>query len=159
MQRHHWLVAAVVATSIAMPAIAEENRVTCSGPQDACQKNIQIWKNFEAGVNRQDAAATAALFADDAVWVLPDATVRSRQAIQQRLSDDFKMGVINEVDTVDEVHVSADMAWVIGHWSAKIAGLNNTTQAMQGRWGSVHIRDGNEWRIRMSAPNVDPTVK
>jgi uncharacterized protein (TIGR02246 family) len=148
----------VLAIGSVAPVSAGEKMAACTGPQDACQKIVEVWDSFAAAVNKQDAAATAALFTDDAVWVLPDATLRGRQAIEKRVSDDFKMGFANEFDTVDEAHVGGDMAWVVGHWRLTITGPNNAAQPMQGRWGSVHVRDGGGWKIRMSTPNLDTTA-
>jgi len=148
------LAVAGLAISFFVPAFAQGSK--CTGPQDACQQNVEVWKSFDTAYNKHDAAATAALFAQDAVWVLPDAAISGRQAIEKRVADNLKAGFSNEVANVDEVHVIADTAWVVGHWSATSPGPNNSMQPVQGRWGSVHVREGGDWKIRMSTVNLTP---
>jgi uncharacterized protein (TIGR02246 family) len=145
-----------LAMSFVVPALAQDKGAKCTGPRDECQQNVEVWKNFDAAYGKHDAAATAALFTDDGVWVFPDATLRGRPAIEKRVNDNLKAGYSNEVTIVDEVHVVADTAWVDGHWSGTVPGPNNTTQPVQGRWGSVHGREGDGWKIRMSTVNLPP---
>ena len=140
-----------VAALAAAPAIAQEKMAACNGANEECRKIVEMWQNFAMAVNKQDAAATAALFSEDGA--------AGRQAIERRVSDDLKAGFSKLADTVDEVHVSNDMAWVVGHWTCAIAGEDGTSQPLKGRWGSVHVRDGDSWRIRMSTPNLDTSAE
>lgn len=135
-------------------AAALDSEAACAGPPEACQQNVALWKSWETAFNRRDAASTAALFTQDAVWVLPGATASGTQAIEKALNDALKAGWKDAVANVDEVHVVGDFAWVVGHWSETGPGPNNTTKQYEGKWGSVHMRDGGGWKIRMSTPNI-----
>src|ERR1700722_16364358 len=95
-------VVAALAMSFVVPALAQDKGVTCAGPQDACQQNVDVWQNFSAAWNKHDAAGTAALFTGDAVWQLPGMAHYGRPAIEKALSDHFKTGASNEVAKVDE---------------------------------------------------------
>ena len=138
----HVLALAGLASIFAVSAFAQEDS-KCTGPHEACQQNIDLWENFDVAFTKHDPAATAALFTEDAVFVLETGTVlHGRQDIEKFLSDAFKAGFSNNVATVEEVHVIGDLAWVVGRWTETGPGPNQATKPYQGLWGSVHERQG-----------------
>jgi uncharacterized protein (TIGR02246 family) len=152
-----------LASVLTVSAFAQEKVSKCDGPQDACQQNVELWKNFEIAFNKRDPDATTAIFTEDTVWVLPfggGMILHGRQEIEKNLSDAFKAGFSNNVENVDEVHVIGDLAWVVGHWNETGPGPNQTTKPYQGLWGSVHVRQGNAWKVRMSSASlVEPKTR
>jgi uncharacterized protein (TIGR02246 family) len=135
-----------------LPAYAQDKVSKCTGPQEACQQVVEMWKGFDA-VSSRDAAAAAAFFTQDGIWLLPGAPLSGRTAIEKQINEQIKAGWGPDTATVDEVHVAEDIAWVTGHWSELAPG----SKQLQGSWGSVHVREGGSWKIRMSTVNITPS--
>jgi Domain of unknown function (DUF4440) len=78
------LVAAVAGMAIGfgVPALAQEKFGTCTGgSQDACKQIATLIKTYDEAINRKDAAALAAIFAPDAVFVWEGPTSPLRNSV------------------------------------------------------------------------------
>jgi uncharacterized protein (TIGR02246 family) len=95
----------------------------------------------------KDAAAAAAVFAEDAIRVLPRGIVQGRAAITQGYTNmlankDWEV----DPDKVNQVRViSNDVILVTGSWSGTAKGVTH----MHGYWGSTLLRTGDTWKIVM----------
>jgi hypothetical protein len=69
-----------LAIIFALPTFAQQNDTIDS--QMHAQIEEQIDKKFDEAFNNGDAAALAALYTQDAVWVTPQGSVVGREAIQ-----------------------------------------------------------------------------
>jgi uncharacterized protein (TIGR02246 family) len=118
-------------------------------------------RNGEA-VNNNDAAAVAAFFAEDAVFVTQEVgPVYGREAIEKNYADLFKQGFRSSKNTAtpddDSPHIKgkdSNEMWVTGKWTATLQGKDWGPSEASGYW-SV-IREGDDWKIRMLAFNVTP---
>ena len=54
------------------------------------QRYIALVKKYDDALNKNDAAAVAALFTEDAVFVTPGGILSGREAIEKRYQDVFK---------------------------------------------------------------------
>jgi uncharacterized protein (TIGR02246 family) len=160
------LVAAVAGMAIGfgVPALAQEKFGTCTGgSQDACKQIATLIKTYDEAINRKDAAALAAIFAPDAVFVWEGPTVSGREAIENFLGGFIKAGVSGAVVNVDQAHVTGDTAWCIGDWSDMgPGGPNNTLRPYRGMFGDTFVNNGGKWQFRMvvintiEAPPLEP---
>jgi ketosteroid isomerase-like protein len=75
---------AVVAISFALPSYAQQKDV--ADPQTT-QKILANVKAFDEAVNNHDAAAIAAHYTRDAVYVTTEGPIIGREAIQKRFTD------------------------------------------------------------------------
>jgi ketosteroid isomerase-like protein len=87
------LVVAVVflAIGLAMPTFAQQKDTL--DPQIAQQIRVLAMKYHEA-INRNDAAAMAALYTEDAANVLPGGAFHGRQAIEKVGHGFFRVGIL-----------------------------------------------------------------
>jgi uncharacterized protein (TIGR02246 family) len=121
---------------------------------------IALVKKYDETFNKNDAAALAALFKEDAIFVTDTGPVNGRQAIEKYWVDQFKQFQhSNEIVTVDEssphvIGTAGNEMWATGGWSMTIQGKDWGPKDIKGYW-SV-IREGDDWKIRMLTSNVTP---
>jgi uncharacterized protein (TIGR02246 family) len=71
--------------------------------QELCETLVALTKKYNEAFNKNDAAAVAALFTADAIFVTDKRPVNGRQAIEKFWTDEFKQfHHSNEIVTVDE---------------------------------------------------------
>jgi uncharacterized protein (TIGR02246 family) len=146
MKRRLLFALAGLAIGLTMPALAQLKE-SAPSEQDRQQIDAQAARYAEAA-NRHDAAAIAALFTEDGVFVSPDGILSGRPAIEKLYRDTFNAGPVSDTAIKNtELHVLGDLAWAVGQW-------RNNTQ--QGHWGLVDERRGGAWQIRMLSFNVTP---
>lgn len=143
-----------LAIGLVAPAVAQEKMGACTGPQDACQAAEDLAKSYEAAFNRKDAAAVAALYTQDGVFVPEGPILSGREAITKATADAIKAGFSDLAIHTAQAHVVGDMAWVVGDYSQTGPGQNQTTQRYRGNYGAVDVRDGGTWKIRMLTINM-----
>jgi uncharacterized protein (TIGR02246 family) len=131
-------------------AWAEE---TSPSPADR-QSILEIVKQHDAALNRKDAAAAAALFTDDALIVPPGPPFAGRDAIRKDMEKNIGNGFADHASTVDQIHVSGDLAWTTGEWSMTIPGPDNARRPLHGNYSTVEQRDGGGWKVRMLTYNL-----
>lgn len=138
--------------AIAMPALAGE-----TPPSEADRQAIaNLPKQHDAALNRKDAASVAALFTDDAVIIPPGRPFAGRDAIRQDLEQGIKKGFADHASTVDQIHVSGDLAWTTGEWSMTAPGPDNSRRKVHGNYSTVEQREGGAWKIRALTYNLIP---
>jgi ketosteroid isomerase-like protein len=137
-----------LATGFAVPGLAQQKEPSPS-EQDRQQIDALATQYAEAA-NKHDAAAVAALFTEDGVFVTPEGILSGREAIKKIYRAQFKGGPVSDTSIKGvALHVAGNLAWAAGQWS------NNTAH---GNWGAVDERDGDTWRIRMLTYNVTPST-
>jgi uncharacterized protein (TIGR02246 family) len=110
-----------LAISFALPIYAQQKDLT--DPQTT-QKILALEKAFAEGVNNHDAAAIAAFYTRDAVFVTTEGPITGRQAIEKWFADVYQWWhpTKNSPDKVDGngVHLigtAGNEAWATGEWS------------------------------------------
>lgn len=151
------LVSAALALGFAFsPAIAQT-----SSTSDAAvvAKIEQLIADYVQAYNRHDAAALAAFYASDGVFVSVTGTpIEGRDAIEKFWQTTFKrIGDVNQSVKVIEIHALGDGAWGIGEYSAKLKGQVGPPE-IKGHWSAVYVPEGGAWKVRMlsGGPNVAP---
>jgi uncharacterized protein (TIGR02246 family) len=154
------MVVAAWTISLAIPAVAQET-IKCDGPEDACGHESEIAGKFSAAFNKNDAAALASLYTQDAVIVGEGPILRGRDVIEGDFRELFKgHGWSNHVAKVVEIHVVGDLAWRIGQYSVVGPGPNNTSQRYGGYFSTIDVRDNGTPKIREETWNaIEPPPK
>jgi uncharacterized protein (TIGR02246 family) len=152
-----------LAISFALPTFAQQ---TNSPDPQLRQRYIALVKKYGDALNKNDAAAVAALFTEDGVFVTDTGPVIGQPAIEKHHSDLFKqIHLSNSLITVDEdsphiiVGTAGNELWAAGAWSATIQGQNFGPIQTKAYWSM--IREGDDWKIRMlaSVPAATPSPK
>jgi ketosteroid isomerase-like protein len=145
-----------LAISIVLPALAETNT---PDPQ-LREKLIAAIKKHTDALDKNDAAAVAAEFTENAILVTETGPVIGRQAIEKYYEDVFKqIHFSNDLAPVDEnsphiIGTAGNEMWATGAWSATFQGKDWGPKDFKGYW-SV-IREGDDWKIRMLSFNTAP---
>jgi uncharacterized protein (TIGR02246 family) len=146
-----------LAISFALPTFAQQTNTP--DPQ-LRQKLVDVIAKHADAMNKNDAAAAAACFTQDAVYVTDRGPINGREAIEKWYADLFqKVHFSNHVITVDQdspriMGTDGKQVWATGAWSTTIKGENFGPTEIKGYW-SV-IREGDDWKIRMLTSNITP---
>ena len=146
-----------LAISFALPTFAQQTNKP--DPQLRQQLIAAIQKHADA-MNSNDAAAAAACFTEDGVYVTDRGPINGREAIEKWYADLFqKLHFSDHVITIDQdspysMGRDSKQMWVTGAWSSTIKGENFGPTQIKGYW-SV-IREGDDWKIRMLCSNITP---
>jgi uncharacterized protein (TIGR02246 family) len=150
------LAVAVVGLAIgfAVPGFAQQKDTV--DPQTAQQiRALRI--KFDEAFNRNDAAAVAALYAEDGVWVsLKNGAFHGRQAIEKAYAkNEFgPWHPSNLVGRVDRVIALGNDVRAYGTWSETWRDTNGGPINGEGYFLWVNVREGNTWKIRKSSSSV-----
>jgi ketosteroid isomerase-like protein len=115
----------------------------------------------QAAMLRQDAAAVAALYAEDVTSPTATEIIRGRDAKRRQTEARFGDGtVVARYDSTDLVRpLGEGYALEIGRWSATVADSAGRTATSQGRYLVVWRRDPDgAWRVLSDIGNVAPTA-
>jgi uncharacterized protein (TIGR02246 family) len=130
-------------------------------PQIIQKVNALIQKNDEA-LNKNDAAAYAAIYAEDAVFVTDVGPVYGRKAIEKWFADAFQhWHYKNCLSKPDQncphtIGTAGNEAWTHGDWTQTLQEQNGDSIQVGGYWGAVAVREGDEWRFQMLTWNITP---
>ena len=140
------LTLAGLALGYAVPAFAQEKDTV--DPQIRQQLDALSEKYTEA-FNKNDAAAIAALFTQDAVEVGPDGPAYGQQAIEKRYAEGFpKWGHPHDhLNTIERVYMLGKDTCVINKWS---------WGGLKGYVTTINVREGDKWLFRITTVNVTP---
>jgi ketosteroid isomerase-like protein len=148
-----------LAIGFAVPVLAQEQNTV--DPQ-IIQQLEEIGRKNDEAFNRNDAAAEAALFTDNAVFVTPRGLVYGREAIEKWHADVFqRWHHSNHLTKGDQtsppvVSTTGNEAWWVGEWSNTLQ-TQNGRMDVKGYWSAVYVREGDAWRVRMLSYNVNIT--
>jgi uncharacterized protein (TIGR02246 family) len=149
-----------LAISLALPTFAQQKETV--DPQ-LIEKVNAFGKKFDEAFNNNDAAAVAALFTQDAIWVTDTAgPLYGRQAIEKQVAEWFKGGhVSNHIIKVDPNSyrvVGTDKIASNGEWSQTSEPPNGKPFQMKGYWLAIETHEGDAWKICISAYNNTTTA-
>jgi uncharacterized protein (TIGR02246 family) len=149
-----------LAISFAVPSFAQ--RTNTPDPQLRDQL-VAFDKKFDEAFNNNDAAAVAALFTEDAVFVTDTGPIYGRKAIEKCFADWFQnVHFSNHVTTDDQdsPHVTGTVdneMWATGKWSQTFQVQTGNPMQANGYWAAIKICDGDVWKMRMNIYNTTPS--
>ncbi|MGH7055175.1 MAG: YybH family protein, partial [Stellaceae bacterium] len=149
------LAAGAILVAAAGPAPAQTNKSAAGASQIAA--NV---KNTQDAYNRKDAAALAAFFTEDALYITPIGIVRGRAAIRKRYEAEFKAGWHDLRVHLDSDRIRGNTAWAVGEWSARGPTKHGPETPAHGYLSDVDVRVGHAWKTQVDtvvgAPRNQP---
>jgi ketosteroid isomerase-like protein len=150
------LALAGLAISFALPASAQQKEPTPS--DENRQVSAALINQTDAAWNKNDAAALAAMYSEDAVLVTDtDGPIYGREAIEKWVANLFKqIHFSNHVAKDDQVspHAIGNELWCNGEWSQTIQGKDWGPIQQKGYYSAIDSREGDTWKLRMVTFNV-----
>jgi ketosteroid isomerase-like protein len=119
-------------------------------------------KKYDEAINNNDAAAVAALFTEDAVFVTDTGPVYGRKAIEKAHVEFFQQWhCSNHTAVADQfsphvIGTSGQEIWWNGEWSQTLQGKGGDPIQVKGYWSAIKVREGDSWKDRMMTWNVTP---
>jgi uncharacterized protein (TIGR02246 family) len=148
----HLLAAASLAIGLVVPALAQEKDGPCKGPEDACRQLAEAIRDYQAAFNKKDAAAAAAFYALDAVWVTEGPILSGRDAIEQIYNEGVRTDS-NLVMTVKEYRIMGDASAVAyGYWTEMSSG-----RPLHGNWVTLYTHTEGTWKMTVDTFNIIET--
>ena len=148
-----------LAVSFALPIFSQQKEATLS-EQDRQQLGA-LHKKWSEAENNNDAAALAALFTEDGVFVTDKGPVSGLEAIKQWFADDFQ-----EWRHSNHIHkLNSNSARIIdtagnvtlnGELSLTVQGKTGGPIPVKGYWSEIDTREGDDWKILMHTFNITP---
>ena len=136
-----------LAVSFALPIFSQQKEATLS-EQDRQQLGA-LHKKWSEAENNNDAAALAALFTEDGVFVTDKGPVSGREAIKQWFADDFQ-----EWRHSNHIHkLNSNSARIIdtagnvtlnGELSLTVQGKTGGPIPVKGYWSEIDTREGDD---------------
>jgi uncharacterized protein (TIGR02246 family) len=145
------------AISFALPTFAQQTNT--ADPQ-LRQKLVDVIAKHADAMNKNDAAAVAACFTQDAVFVTDSGIVNGREAIEKWYADLLKKWKFSDdVVTIDQdsphvIGMAGNEIWSTGGWSLTIKGEDFGPVQVRGYWSVIRV--GDDWKIRMFNTNTNP---
>ena len=147
-----------LAISFGLPTSAQQTNTP--DPQ-LRQKLVEVIAKHADALNKNDAAAAAACFTQEGVYVTDRGPVNGREAIEKWYADLFKV-LKNSGDHVsaidqDSPHVigtAGNEIWATGGWSSTIKGESFGPLQIKGYWSVIRV--GDDWKMRMLSFNATP---
>jgi ketosteroid isomerase-like protein len=149
-----------LAISFALPTFAQQTNT----PDPQLRQMIDaLAKKYAEAVNKNDAAAVAALYAEDGVLVTDTGPIYGRVAIEKHYADLFqKLHFSNNISKADQnsphsIGTTGNGTWETGEWSVTLQGQNGPPIQLKGYYSSIDTREGDTWMIRMVTVNTTPS--
>jgi ketosteroid isomerase-like protein len=156
-----------LAISFALPTFAQQKDTADQrivqqrdllGVAKALDEFGEINRGLDEAYDRNDAAAVAALFTEDALLVAPDGMFSGRQNIEKRYADTFQRSPIISFNcSWDRRHLNAidNAVWSAGPWFGTFQSQTGPIFAL-GYWSAIYVREGDAWKIRILTLNECP---
>ena len=127
-------------------------------PVDAATSPFAVaGKQYVQAFNKKDAAAVAALFAEDAVRVNAQGIIRGREAIQQSTQAGLDAGSHTLNLRYHVAHIDGSTGWSVAEYDYQLRGKDGSDAPVRGFATSVWVRDGGGWKIKgQTAVNAPP---
>jgi len=142
------LVVALVwlAIGLSMPTFAQQKDTV---DPNTGQEIRALASKYDEALNKQDPAAVAALYTEDAVYVAHHATFHGRQAIEKTYANYFQQRhSMNHVSTVDRVIAVGNDVRAFGTWNSAFQDTNGAPRKDGGHYRWLLVRKGDTWEIR-----------
>jgi uncharacterized protein (TIGR02246 family) len=114
-------------------------------------------KQYIEAYNRKDAAAVAALFADDAVRVTAGGIIQGREAIQKSTEAGLEAGGHDLRLRYHHAQIDGNTGWSVAEVDFGVRGKDGSVSPVHAFATSVWVRDGAAWKIKtQSIVNTPP---
>jgi uncharacterized protein (TIGR02246 family) len=146
------------AISFALPTFAQQTNTP--NPQLRLALD-DLFKRETQAYNNNDAAAIAATFTEDAIFVTTQGPFYGRESIEKYYADRIQKGHFSNFvikyypDSIRALGTAGDEMWAAGEWSITIQDQNGS-MPFHGYWGAVKARDGDTWKTRLDVSNTAP---
>ena len=148
-----------LAISFAVPAFTQQKETI---DPNTLEQLAAFGKKIHEAWSKNDAAALAATYTEDAVLVNDTGPVYGREAIEKYFSDLFKqVHFSNHIGKWDQysphiIGAAGNEIWSNGEWSLTYQVDGGSPIQLKGYWSNIQVREGDAWKTRMEMSNVAP---
>ena len=146
-----------LAIGFAPPTFAQQ---TATPDPQLRQMIDEFARKYADAVNNNDAAAVAAFYAEDGVFVTSDGPKYGREGVETFYAALFRQfHFSNYFSKADQysprlIGTNGSETLEIGQWSCTIEGHDGSPIPLKGYYSSIDIRKGGGWQISMVTSNM-----
>ena len=153
-----------LAISFALPTYAQQKDL--ADPQ-TIQKFLAMGKAASEAHNNLDAAAFAAIYARNAVFLTPDRPIIGRQAIQKWFTDFFQQSPLRPQNSMGKfdgnafhlIGTAGNALWATGEYSETIPGKTGEPPIPVHSYNFwLLVREGEDWKTLVDAWGLTPAT-
>ena len=156
-----------LATGFALPTFAQQKdpaeppmvqQRDLLGVVKAIDEFGDLHRKLDEAYDKNDAAAVAVLFTEDALFVAPDGMFSGRQGIKTRHAETFqRLPIIDFNCSRERRHLDAidNAVWSAGQWASTSQSPTGPVFAW-GSWTATYVREGDAWKFRMLTLSEHP---
>ena len=156
-----------LAISFALPAFTQQKDAADAprvqqrdllGVVEAIGEFGDLHRKLDEAYDKNDAAAVAALFTEDGLFVTPDGMLSGRHQIAAGHADMFQRSPITDFNCSRERrHLDAidNAVWSAGQWASTSQSPTGPVFAW-GCWTAIYVREGDAWKFRMLTLSEHP---
>ena len=149
MRKRQTRVAAMLTALVSAVGSAVAFSGDLAGDTRALDEFHALSKKFDEAIDRRDAAAVAALFTEDGVFMTPTGVLFGRRAIEESCARDLKLRpVSSHIHQADQLCSVGKEAWSLGQWWSTVPSERGPA-FLQGYWSALFAREGDAWKFRM----------
>jgi ketosteroid isomerase-like protein len=145
-----------VAISFALTTLAQQK----DAPDPELRQMIDAFaKKYAEAVNNNDAAAIAAFYTEDGIFVTSEGPKYGREAIERFYADLFRQFHFGNYSSKADrysphlIGTTGNETLEIGEWSCTVESHGSPVQ-LKGYYSSIYNRAGNDWKISMVTSNM-----
>ena len=152
-----------LAISFALPTYAQQKDL--ADPQTV-QKIQAFGKVASEAHDNLDAAAFAAIYARDAVFLTPDRPIIGRQAIQKWFTAFFQSSPLHPQNSMVKVDGNAfhligtagNTVWATGEYSEIVQDKNGEPRPVHSYNFWIYVREGEDWKLLVDTWGLTPAT-
>jgi uncharacterized protein (TIGR02246 family) len=152
-----------LAINFALPTYAQQKDLA---DPETIQKFVAMGKAASEAHNNLDAAAFAAFYARNAVFLTPDRPIIGRQAIQKWFTDFFQKSPQHPQNSMGKIDGNAlhvigtdgNTMWATGEYSETVQGKNGEPIPVKSYNFWIFVREGEDWKILVDAWGLTPAT-
>jgi ketosteroid isomerase-like protein len=119
-------------------------------------------KVFNEAFDKNESAAMAPLFTEDAVIVSNAGIIKGLPAIEKYYADKFAnehdSDHIAVTDSDSPYALDDSSMWATGSWTLTVQPNDQDPIPCNGYWSAIYIREGNRWKEKMQTWNIAPAT-
>jgi uncharacterized protein (TIGR02246 family) len=115
----------------------------------------KLLAGFVTAFNAKDMTALAALYAEDAVWLRPNAPlIKGRSALEAAFKKQFTGPAVLKLNPTESA-IAGNYGFSVGTYTVTIPESGGGSMTFAAKYLTVFERVGNDWKIAYDMQNVD----
>ncbi len=146
----------IIGVALALTIAASAGPGRAADSQELMAAAAAIGRSYDENYNAGNAAGMAALYAEDATFVSPVATIAGRPAIEAYYRGRFAAGATGHTTRIVSVQPMGEGGYGIGQFSVHAPGPDGQMRELHGNLVTIYQHEGGAWHMRLLIASLAP---